>query len=476
MLRLTYGVLLCLSACASIGDGPASAPSLAIRNANVVDVENGRIIADQTVLVSGADIQAVVPSNRVTIPAGTKIVDGRGKYLIPGLWDMHVHLFRHSPRSTNADTYFPLFVANGITGVRDMFTNFEDLPVLQSLRRHVDQGRPGPWVASAGLLVDGEDARWTGSIVAASPQQGRHVVREIKAKGGDFVKVLSKLSPNTYFAIADEARLQSVSFAGHVPDAVRVSEASNAGQKSIEHLNNVGRDCSRTDRDLDGWAEIRKQGRLPFTRQMLEEYDPERCRALFHQIARNGTWMVLDPIVHRASVIRDQKWRQSPNLKYVPAWIRETWSSGAAPAPSAPNAELAKQYARLQATIAAGLLAAGAPLLAGSDVGNPYLVPGFSLHENLQLLVRESGFSPLAALQTATINPARFLGLSSKLGSVAPGKRADLVLLEADPLKEVSNTQRIYAVVLNGRHFDRSELNELLQQAERAAIASSRPH
>jgi len=479
MRHIAAVAFLFLCACAGVGDmAPIEVPSVAIHRVAVIDVENGTIMADQTVLLAGNAIQSVQPSARVSIGAGTEVVDGRGKFLVPGMWDMHVHLFRHSPRFSEADTAFLLFVANGVTGVRDMFTNMEDLAILQVLRRQVAEGRPGPWVASAGPLVDGEDPRWAGSIVAATPAQGRAAVREIKAKGGDFVKVYSKLSRETYFAIADEARLQGLPFAGHVPDAIRALEASNAGQKSIEHTQNLERDCSGTDRDLPGWLEIRKQGRLAYTRRTLDEYDPERCRALFELMARNRTWMVLDPVLVRSSIMRDPRWRESPHLKYVPKWVRTSWSSqtAAPPSPNSDEAKLVEQFARTKASITAGLLAAGAPLLSGTDVGNPYLVPGFSLHENLELLVAESGFSPLAALQTATIGPARFLGLESSAGSILPGRRADLVLLYENPLADISNVRSVRAVILNGRHLDRAALDSLLEQAERIAASSIEPN
>ena len=478
MRHIAMVAFLLLCACVGVRDRAATnVYTVAIHRVNVVEVETGMIVPDQTVFLAGPVIQSVQPSAGVSIRVGTKVIDGRGKFLIPGLWDMHVHLFRHSPRSSAADTSFPLFVANGVTGVRDLFTNMEDLPILQDLRRQVDQGRPGPWVASAGPLVDGEKPRWVGSIVAATPQQGRAAVREIKASGGDFVKVYSRLSRDTYFAIADEARRQNISFEGHVPDAVRAFEASDAGQKAIEHTQNLERDCSRTGRDLEGWSAIQKRGRMAFARQTLDEYDPKRCFALFEQIARNRTWMTLDPVLVRASIVRDRKWRESANLKYIPGWIKESWASevAAPPSPNSDEAELVERYARTKASIAAGLLAAGAPLLSGTDVGNPYLVPGFSLHENLELLVAASGFSPLAALQTATINSARFLGFTSTAGSIYPGKRADLVLLDANPLANISNTRGIRAVILNGRHFDRRALDSMLGEAEKIAAQSTKP-
>lgn len=213
-------VILCLLlvGCANEPFQPIKAPppTVALTHVNVVDVISGSIIADRTVIVAGNRIAAVLPGTG-RVPRNAKKIDARGRYLIPGLWDMHVHLFRHNPRASNDGSWFPLFVANGVTGVRDIFTNLEDLPILQEWRRQFDNGRIAPRIPLAGQLVDGAKPIWKGSLSAASPEQGRALVRLIKDRGGDFVKVYTRLDRETFLAIADEAKKQNFPFAGHAP-------------------------------------------------------------------------------------------------------------------------------------------------------------------------------------------------------------------------------------------------------------------
>jgi hypothetical protein len=464
------GVLL-LAACA-IGPARHPAPpagSLALTHVNIVDVRSGRVLADSAVIVAGERIAYTGPMPVPRRWRGVDAVDSRGKYVIPGLWDAHVHLFRHDPPSSREDTWFPLFVANGVTSVREMFTNFDDLPSLRALRAQVAAGRIGPRIRLAGQLVDGPSPIWPGSIVAGSPDEGRAVVRRIKAGGGDFVKVYSLLSRETYYAIADEAGRQHIPFAGHVPDSVRVLEASRAGQRTLEHAWNIDRDCSRSDRSLEAWSVIRRRSGAEYNQHIIGEYDAAKCKDLFAALARDGTWMTVD-LVLRAPNLEEPRWTQSPNLQYVPRSTIDRWHAQRAPG-SRPPAVMQRVAAReaIKTGIIAGLHAAGARLLAGTDVGNPYLVPGFSLHEDLELMVTEAGMSPLAALRTATLNPARFAGMEASLGTVEAGKLADLVVLEANPLDDIRNSTKIAAVVANGRYHDRAALDALLGEARRAA-------
>ncbi len=449
-------------------------PAVALTHVNVVDVVSGSIIPDQTVIVAGNRIAAVLPGAG-RVPRNAKTIDARGKYLIPGLWDMHVHLFRHNPRASNDQSWFPLFVANGVTGVRDMFTNLEDLPILQEWQRQFNDGRIAPRIPAAGQLVDGARPDWKGSLVAANPEPGRAHVRMIKDSGGDFVKVYSRLDRETFLAIADEAKKQNIPFAGHVPDIVRVAEASDLGQKSLEHTSGIDRDCDRSGRSFAEWREVRASGPGQYDRQVLAEYDPDRCRALFAKLARNGTWMTIDLVVGAAGR-EELRWSESPNLRFISDWIRADWLASR-PAEGRRTEQLERRRGRdrLKAAIASGARSAGVSILAGTDVGNPNLVPGFSVHENLELMVSEAGFSPAEALRAATIDPARFLDMEASAGSVATGKMADLVLLDRNPLQDIRNTTSIIAVIQNGRFLDRASLNALLIEAERAASALKKP-
>lgn len=471
-------ISLLLASVPARGGAPIATTGLAFTHVNDVEVESGRLLKDRTVLIYEDRVRAVVPAGRARLARGTRVVDATGKYLIPGLWDMHVHLFRHvDPPRTHTETFFPLFVANGVTGVRDMFTNFEDFPLLQEMRRDIASGRlTGPRIAAAGVMVDGtrpgtDAPSRPGSLVAHNGAEARAVVREARARGLDFVKVYSVLPREAYFAVADESRKLGITFAGHVPNDVGVAEASDAGQRSMEHLRGGVETCSREKMTLTEWLSLARRDLGQYARRLVESQDEGRCRSLFEHLARNKSWQGVDLSLKWAN-IGDPRWRHSPNLRYVPRKWQEGWEAAKADSDrrlSEGDRAALLRLTRLYAAYTGAMYRAGVPVIAGTDVGNPFLVAGYSLHEDLALLVEEAGLSPLEALRTATLNPARFLGITVTTGTVAAGKLADLVLLDASPLEDIHNTQKISAVVLNGRYLDRRALDGLLAEAATAA-------
>lgn len=454
---------LVLGACAALSAEAHSKPaSLAFDHVNVVDVVNGQVLPDRTVIVDQGRIVSVQRSSP-TPPNALQLVDGRGAYLIPGLWDMHVHLFRHSPRGQNDRTWFPLFVANGVTGVRDMFGNLDDLPIMARWRRELAAGRVGPRIVAAGALIDGEPPHWEGSLTARNADEARKLVRAAKRGGADFIKPYDGLSPALFAALADEARRSNMGFAGHVPFSVRAADAAATGLQSLEHMGLLDRDCSSSDRSLDAWREMLDRRDGSFNRAIISEYDSTRCEAIAERLARSRAWVEIDFVSRMA--MADQRWRSRDLLRYIKPSLRADWP---AERPPAVEQRLAAKE-RVKTQVARVLLQGGVRLFAGTDVGNPYLVPGFSLHDTLELMVSEAGFTPAQALRTATNNPARFMKLDNIQGSVAEGREADLVLLSANPLLAIRNTRAIVAVVARGKFFNRAQLDALLVEAEAAA-------
>ncbi len=240
-------VTACLTVVALAGALPARAEDapakpLAITGVTVIDATGAPARPDMTVVVTGVRITAIGKSGEVGVPEGARVVDGKGKYLIPGLWDMHVH--------TVGSSFLPLYLANGVTGVRDMHAVDPDYAIFD-LRKQVQEGKqPGPRVVAAGPLVDGPKPFVPNSLVAANAAEGREAVRKLKMMGADFVKVYNKLPREAYLSIADEAKKQGLPFAGHVPESVSAAEASDLGQKSIEHLNGVELACSDREDEL----------------------------------------------------------------------------------------------------------------------------------------------------------------------------------------------------------------------------------
>src|SRR5580692_4087237 len=436
-------------AAAFVGAAAAAASPLAITHVTVIDTTGKPPMYDMTVIVKDQRIVDLGKSNTVHAPAGARLVDGSGKYLIPGLWDMHVHEVFGDWIPRNEKVMPRLFVANGVTGVRDMGG---DLDVLKVWRAEIAAGRLlGPRMIIAGPMLDGPVPRFPSSAPVANAADGRRWVDDLTHQGVDFIKIQSLIPRDGYFAAADESKKLGIVFAGHVPDAVRASEASNAGQKSIEHLTGVFEGCSTVEDEL--MAAPRGPGRGRF----LSTYDPERAKALIALFLKNQTWQVPTLYWERGEwLIEQTNSGPDPLEKYAPvAWRDRTWpmftrdiSKGWSTDPVADR----EKFFQEELKMVGEMNRAGVPILAGTDTAAGVRVyPGFSLHDELELLVR-AGLTPMEALQAATLNAGKYLDLPDT-GTIEKGKRADLVLLDSNPLVDIKNTRTIQSVVLAGRYF-----------------------
>jgi hypothetical protein len=437
------------------------APEMVIQDVTVVNVATGEELHGQTVHIQGSRIVSVGPSQQKG-PATQDAINAHGGYLIPGLWDMHIHI--HDTEE------LPLYIANGVTGVRLMAGDQKSA----ALRAELSRVTPSPEIDLASAIVDGSSPMWPGSIVVKNPADARKAVDEIKAGGADFIKVYDGIPRSAYFALADEAKRQHIEFEGHVPIAVSAQEASAAGQRSIEHLTGIALACSSDQESLMGAME-----RAPYFRDRLavqaegyRTFDSKKCTALFAEFRANNTWQVPTLTVLRMwGRLDDRKFTSDPRLIYIDHKSRDGWLDRTMPQQRRWNSmmfRMARGIFSIDEQMVANLYRAGVPLMAGTDAMNPYCFPGFSLHDELSLLVA-SGLTPLAALQAATLNPARFLGRTTELGSIEPGKTANLVLLRADPLADIHNTTQIEAVWLRGQYFDRNALDGILEHAKQAA-------
>jgi uncharacterized protein (TIGR02246 family) len=484
MNHLTLCLLLVLpAACARTpvsSAQPTTRPwaDLAITHVNVIDVTDGSVRPDQTVLISGNRVAALGPSHDVRLPDGAEMIDARGGYLIPGLWDMHAH----AASEGRVESFFRLLLANGVTGFRDPFGSRE---VADRARAAIAAGElPGPpRIIVAGNLVDGPPGSVPGARFAATPEDGRRLVDSLHAAGAPFIKVYFQLAPETYFAIAERSRELGVPFVGHVPMFVRAANASDAGQGSIEHLTGVLTGCSTDEKAVlvdwqrlmglltDGDVASFTQQYMEPVRRALATQDEARCRRLAERFVANGTWQVPTLVSLRGKAyLRKMAAADDPRTRYFTPPSRWTGESPFAfPMTEAQWEILQAQYEREKEVV--GMMAsAGVAFLAGSDTPTPWAFPGFGLHDELELLV-EAGLTPLQALQAATLNPARFFGLLDDLGTIAEGKLADVVLLDANPLDDIRNTRRIRAVVVNGRLLDGVAIDRMLADVERARAA-----
>ena len=432
-------------------------PPIVFTHVTIIDVTGAAPRRDMTVVITGDRISAI--GDNISVPPNAQVVDATGKFMIPGLWDMHVHwYFRNT---------FTLFIANGVTGVRQMFGNSD----LLRWRDQIAKGSLlGPRMVVASPIIDGPQPIWPNSIAVGNEDEGRKAVRRVKQWGADFVKVYALLPRDAYFGIADEAKQQGITFVGHVPKSVSPAEASDAGQKSIEHLTGIL--LATSDKETELRDKLVKADSLQAGSRLqataLETYSEKKAADLFAHFVKNQTWQCPTLTVLRSiAYLGDENFRRDGRLIYIPRLQQQRWNFRIAHRSGGDDA-VEKKVLQKQFEIVGAMQKAGVPILAGTDTGNPFCFPGFSLHEELALLVI-AGLTPVEALRAATLNPAKFFGLDQTLGTIEQGKIADLVLLDANPLLDIRNTQRINAVVANGRLFDRKALDKMLGEAEVSA-------
>lgn len=440
----------------------------------VIDATGAAAQPDMTVVIVGDRIRELGSTKKVFVPKNAQVVDSTGKFLIPGLWDMHVHIFNYGNNPSGQppkEYWFPLFIANGVTSVRLMWVRPDEVKQVQRWRKQsVEHPGSVPRIPAIGTIVDGSPPVRANSDFARTADEARRIVDQLKAGGVDFVKVYSNLSREAFFAIADEARKQHIPFAGHVPYTVSALEATEAGQRSIEHLTEITLTCSSQEQEL---RKIDQKDWGPkYQKQMLETFDAAKCAQLFSRFRANGTWQVPTLVENhrRVSQRLGEPLASGSRSKYILATDRERWRSVTSQFKdiSAEEKDTVLKGWQMSLNLVGAMHRKGVDIIAGTDVGNPNVYPGFSLHDELMLLVK-AGLTPMEAIQAATVKPARFLGIERELGTVQKGKIADLVLLEANPLEDISNTQRIAAVVVNGKLLTRESLDKMLADVEAMA-------
>ncbi|MCC3152325.1 amidohydrolase family protein [Hymenobacter sp. BT770] len=445
--------------------GASHAQQLTIVHVNVVDVVSGRIQPDMTVVITGKRIARVSPSARVS-PQSGKVVDATGQYLIPGLWDMHTHVYFDGTAAAGTDLILPLFVANGVTGIRDMGSELE--AVLQARADVAAHRLVGPRMVVSGPMLDGPKSPYKASMAIATPEDGRKAVDQLKARGVDFIKVQSLVPREAYFAIAAEARKAGLPLDGHVPDAVRATEAITAGQRTFEHLIGIF-EASSTAEDGYVMGQEKSPGRL------LATYAPPREAAVVRLLAAHPlVWQCPTLFWERGQWLVDSiAWRQDPDLSYAGrSWTNQRWPKAQTNIARTLDTEPLAVRARFvthELDLVRKLHAAHVGFLAGTDTpAGVDLIPGASLHLELQRFVA-AGFTPLEALQTATLNPARFFKRTQDFGTVQAGRLADLVLLGANPLADIANTRSIVGVLADGQYFSPADLAQLRQRLQQVA-------
>lgn len=445
----------------------APAQTITIIHATLIDVTDGTLHPGTTVVVEGNRIVRVAAfSRRDAHPKAGRVVDAAGQYLIPGLWDMHTHVYFGRTAVDGNDLILPLFLANGITGIRDMGS---DLDMVLNARKEIAAHHLlGPRMVVSGPMLDGPKSTYKAAIAISTPEDGRKAVDMLKSRGVDFIKVQSGVPREAYFAIVDETKKVNIEFEGHVPDAIRAAEAVTAGQRTFEHLIGIF-EASSPDEDkyLTGNKSVG---------MFLATYDPAREAAIVQLIASHHVWQCPTLFWERGQWLVDAiDYNQDPDLAYAGhSWVSKQWPGTQKAILKTLDTDplpIREKFVEHELDIVRKLHAAEVPFLAGTDTpAGVDVLPGISLHLELQRFVA-AGFTPLQALQTATINPARFFNRLGDYGPIQPGRFADLVLLKANPLTDIANTRQIAGVIADGQYLSQQDLDQLRIKLKQIAAA-----
>ena len=439
-LLIVVAALLALS-----NPSHAQNESSALTHAAVVDVVAGKVVTQQTIYIRDGRIASIGSTDKIRIPANTRLVDASGLFVLPGLFNMHTHLFGTDGTKVLRPPPFKKYISTGVLGIRDLGSPLDDIIAVAKDRRSA--GQPAIWFS--GPIIDAPRAPNPGSFLfryVNSEDEARNAVMDLAQSGIQFIKVHDWLPRARYLSIAQSARTQHLPLVGHVPAAVSIDDAIGAGQKSVEHLGGlthaVLRGCSRTDDQLQKELLLRgsQENKGPayelvmssaYITPLLDAFDVNRCTALISRLARARVWQV-------------------PTLVLWQLWAT-------APLPGSDEDKSARQ--RLfdrYLQIVGEMYRAGVPLLAGTD-------EILTIEDELELLVR-AGLSPAAALKTATTSAANFLGVQGTYGSIAQGHVANLILVEGNPLVDIRSLRHIKSVVLRGQQLDQTQLSETAER------------
>ena len=455
LTRAGLALLLLLMTC-NVGSGQVAKPAetrvVAFVGVSVVPMDKERVISNQTVVVRDGRIVEVGPAGQTKVPPGATQIDGRGKFLMPGLADMHAHLYPGDGTANDLATQqLILYLANGVTTVRNMI----GAPAHVVLRDRVKEGKLlGPTVYTAGPPLTGKDA--------VSPEVAERIVATQKQAGYDLLKVHEGLKPEVYEAIAAAARKSGIPIAGHVTATVGLQRALAARQSSIEHLDGYLQALIPPDSPVPPTPSQVVLG--PALAHIDERRLPTLARTTRDAAVYNTPTLALFKII--VSTDDPAVFSKWPELRYVPAKMREGFAKqkGGINLSEVPAAEL-KRYVELRDHVVKTLNDAGAKLLVGPDSPQLFLVPGFGTHREMAAMA-EAGLTPYAVLQAATRNAAEYFGTQAESGTVEAGKRADLLLLDANPLQSVANTSRIAGVMVRGRWLPKAEIDRMLSEIE----------
>jgi hypothetical protein len=463
----------------------AQTDALAFTHVTVIDATGQPALPDRSVVVVSDRIQTIGKFGETKLPKEARIIDASGKYMIPGLWDMHVHFRGGVDLIADNEAWLSVLLSYGITSVREMGGDIAE--TVFRWRTEIGNGtRLGPRILSSGPKLDGAKPEWPGSIPVTDPGSARAAVDKLKSMGADFVKIYSRdFPPDVFAAIVNEAHKLGLSVGGHLPFMTMTTrDVIQGGVRFIEHapLFVLG-GCSRSEKQIDNEFVMRRESQTPMNLidlmyEYAQTFEEDWARELSGELVQHDVWVTPTLAAMRGNESLGRvDYEQHPDRKYIFPGMWKTWDSktGLHHPLRDEQLEQLKLVDEKTAVLVKLMQTRGVGLLAGSDSGasNSYRFPGWTLHEELELLVG-CGLSPMEALQAATRNPARFLGELPRSGTLEEGKTANLVLLTASPLEDIRNSKKIDAVALKGKLLTRADLDRLLQDVATKAAAANR--
>ena len=446
--------------------------TIVITNANIVDVVNSKIIPHQLIAILGNTIGAVDETSKVNHYNADRYIDAQNHYILPGLWDMHIH-FRGGDSLIEANKkLLPLFLAYGVTTVRECGGDIT--ATVLTWKKQIQKGElVGPKIFTSGPKIDGPKAAWAGSLEVETPSQVSQALDSLQKLHVDFVKVYdSKISRAAYLETITQVHQRGMKITGHMPFTVKLTEGVERGMDGSEHMFNVYKACSSKEDSLTTLIQQREHTDKPISfyaalPYFYDSYDENKAKELFKYLAQKKFTITPTLYVVQNDLV-DLKYHDHSTdslLSYIDPKIQATYElrlNNAKKQSDEMNVALKKFMLKTNSMVPQ-MYAAGVNILAGSDCGafNSFMYPGESLHEELKLMVA-SGLTPSQALQTATINGAKFMGDADLYGSIQKGKSSDMVLLDADPLTDIQAIDQIDMIFSNGKLYTKSDLNNLL--------------
>ncbi|MFQ6311035.1 amidohydrolase family protein [Lysobacter capsici] len=473
--RHALALSLLALACAATTAQAAETADLLIRHAAVIDVSNGKTRANQTIAVKGARILAIVDDAKAKRFEAARSIDAQGKYAIPALWDMHVHFGGGDKLIEENKNLLPLYVAHGIAAVRDAAGDLS--PSVFAWREAINNGSlDGPTIFTSGPKLEGYKSIWPGDIEVGSHAEISKALDQLQGWKVDFVKITDNtLSPELFMDALKQAHARGLRVSAHVPFALTIDEVSAAGLSSIEHIEYAYKAGSPQEAQIGAMVRRGEIDSKEGWNRIQSSFDETTARAAYKRLARRGT--AVTPTLNGSFVttyLDRNDHRGDDYLKYIGPGLQATyaWRVERAAKDDAAATERRHQRYERNAAILPLLQQSGVTVLAGTDAGflNSFNYPGVGLHDEMQRFV-ESGLTPLQTLQAATINGARFLGQEKLHGTLAAGKAADILLLDADPLRDISATRRIDTFVLRGEVHDREALDGMLEEVRKRVAA-----